>query len=207
MIKAYTNLWRNAFNFSGRTSRREFWLAFAANMIAAFILGAIAGLISGILAAITDNENVATVVASIPTGLYSLAVFIPSIAIVVRRLHDTGRTGWWYLICLAGNLLCGIGSIVLLVFECQAGQPGDNQCGPDPNGFNNYGNGAYGQNNPMGGLGNGYNQNMNGMNNYGQNMNNMNGYNQNPNGYQQNNMNGYGQNNVNNYNQNNNNQF
>ena len=48
----------------------------------------------------------------------------------VRRLHDTGRTGWWWLIVLVPL----VGWIVLLVFECQDSQPGANRYGPSPKG-------------------------------------------------------------------------
>ena len=62
------------------------------------------------------------------SGLYSLALLIPSIAVTVRRLHDTGRTGWWWWI----GLVPVIGIIVLLVFMAFEGEPGQNQYGPDP---------------------------------------------------------------------------
>ena len=57
-----------------------------------------------------------TVFSAIPIGLiiYSLAVVVPSIAVVVRRLHDTGRSGWWYFIAFVPF----VGSIVLLVLMC-----------------------------------------------------------------------------------------
>src|ERR687885_610071 len=61
-------------------------------------------------------------------GLYSLAVLIPSIAVTVRRLHDTGRTGWWILI----GLIPFIGGIILLIFMVLDSEPGTNQYGPNP---------------------------------------------------------------------------
>ncbi|MBE0477173.1 MAG: DUF805 domain-containing protein [Coriobacteriia bacterium] len=60
--------------------------------------------------------------------LYSLAIFIPALAVAVRRLHDTGRSGWWVLI----SLVPLVGIIVLLVFLVQQGQPGANAYGADP---------------------------------------------------------------------------
>jgi uncharacterized membrane protein YhaH (DUF805 family) len=62
------------------------------------------------------------------SGIYSLAVLIPGIAVSVRRLHDTNRSGWWLLI----SLIPLIGAIVLLVFMVQDSQEGDNQYGPNP---------------------------------------------------------------------------
>jgi uncharacterized membrane protein YhaH (DUF805 family) len=63
-------------------------------------------------------------------GLYGLAVFIPSLAVGVRRLHDTGRSGWWLLI----SLVPIIGIIVLIVFLVQDSQNGTNQYGENPKG-------------------------------------------------------------------------
>ncbi|HUF51616.1 MAG TPA: DUF805 domain-containing protein [Longimicrobiales bacterium] len=62
------------------------------------------------------------------SGIYALAVLIPGIAVSVRRLHDTGRSGWWLLI----GLIPLIGAIVLLVFMLSDSAAGDNQWGPNP---------------------------------------------------------------------------
>ena len=64
-------------------------------------------------------------------GLIVLALFIPSIAVAVRRLHDTGRSGWWYIIGMI-PVVSYVGSIVLLVFYCTDSQPGRNKWGPNP---------------------------------------------------------------------------
>lgn len=64
------------------------------------------------------------------TGLYSIAVFIPSLAVTVRRLHDTGRSGWWLLLMFIPL----IGPIILLVFLLTDSQPGTNKYGPNPKG-------------------------------------------------------------------------
>lgn len=67
-------------------------------------------------------------VSSVLTGLYSLAVLLPTLAVSVRRLHDTGRSGWWLLI----GLIPLIGGIILLVFSCMDSDPNENQYGPNP---------------------------------------------------------------------------
>ena len=64
-------------------------------------------------------------------AIYSLAVLIPGFAVFCRRMHDTGRSGWWWLI----GLIPFVGVIVLLVFCCLDSQPGDNQYGPNPKGL------------------------------------------------------------------------
>ena len=114
IIAAYKDAWVNWKNFSGRSRRSAYWYAFLANMIIAFVLGFASGLVDAL---------------SILTSLYSLAFLVPSIALAVRRLHDTGHSGWWYLIALTG-----IGCIVLLIWFCQDSQP-DNQYGPSPKGY------------------------------------------------------------------------
>jgi uncharacterized membrane protein YhaH (DUF805 family) len=62
--------------------------------------------------------------------LYGLAVFLPGLALAVRRLHDTGRTGWWMLI----GFIPLIGLIVLIIFFVVDSQPGANPYGPNPKG-------------------------------------------------------------------------
>jgi uncharacterized membrane protein YhaH (DUF805 family) len=105
--------------FSGRARRTEYWMFVLFNFIFSiaticidFVVGAASGL-PGI---------------GFLFLLYGLGTFIPSLAVAVRRLHDTGRSGWWMLI----GLVPLIGAIVLIVFNVQAGQPGANKYGPDP---------------------------------------------------------------------------
>jgi uncharacterized membrane protein YhaH (DUF805 family) len=62
------------------------------------------------------------------SGIYGLAILIPSLAVTVRRLHDIDRSGWWILI----GLVPLIGTIVLLVFAVTEGTPGTNQYGLNP---------------------------------------------------------------------------
>jgi uncharacterized membrane protein YhaH (DUF805 family) len=106
--------------FSGRARRKEYWMFFLFNMIILFVLGFIEG-ITGIS---SGSEQ------SILASLYSLAILLPSLAVGVRRLHDTGRTGWWLLI----GLVPIIGAIVLLVFLVIDSQPSENQYGFNPKG-------------------------------------------------------------------------
>jgi uncharacterized membrane protein YhaH (DUF805 family) len=60
--------------------------------------------------------------------LYSLAIMVPAIAVAVRRLHDTGRSGWWILI----GLVPFVGFIALIVLLAQDSNPGENQFGKSP---------------------------------------------------------------------------
>ena len=66
------------------------------------------------------------------SSLYSLAVLIPSLAVSVRRLHDTGRSGWWFLLAFIPL----IGALVLIYFMVQDSQAGSNQYGENSKGNN-----------------------------------------------------------------------
>ena len=99
--------------FNGRSRRKEYWMFFLFNVIIACVLGFIEGIVGG---------------PGVLGAIYSLAVLIPGIAVSVRRLHDTARSGWWLLI----GLVPLIGVIVLIVFMAQEGDPGDNPFGPNP---------------------------------------------------------------------------
>ena len=105
--------------FSGRARRKEYWFFVLFNIIIALALTFI-----DFSTGLYDVESEIGLLSS----LYSLAVLVPSIAVTIRRLHDTGRTGWWFLIAFVPI----IGAIVLLVFMVFDSTPGDNQYGPNP---------------------------------------------------------------------------
>ena len=105
--------------FSGRARRAEYWYFVLFNII----VGVVLALIDMLLGTFSAVSNIGLL-----SGIYSLAVLIPTLAVMVRRLHDIDRTGWWILI----NLIPLIGTIVLLVFALTPGTPGSNQYGPDP---------------------------------------------------------------------------
>jgi uncharacterized membrane protein YhaH (DUF805 family) len=114
-IQAIQSGFSNYVNFSSRAIRSEywFWVLFA-------VIGEAVG--SGL-----DYTIFAT-----STGLFysvfALAVFLPSLAVAIRRLHDLDRSGWWILI----SLIPIVGGIVLIVWFCSPGTPGPNRFGPDP---------------------------------------------------------------------------
>ena len=93
-------------DFNGRSRRSEFWWSSLVICIISTALGAIAPTLS---------------------GLWSMAILVPSIAICVRRLHDIGKSGWWYLI----NLIPLVGQIIVLIWFCKDSTE-DNQWGPNP---------------------------------------------------------------------------
>ncbi len=65
---------------------------------------------------------------SLLSMVYGIALLLPSLGVTIRRLHDTGRSGWWLLI----GLIPLLGAIVLLVFLATEGKAGANQYGADP---------------------------------------------------------------------------
>ncbi len=79
----------NYANFDGRARRTEFWMFYLFHIIIIFVLAFLAGLISG------SSDSF---MGFIPLAIYFLATIIPFIALAVRRLHDTGKSGWYYLL-------------------------------------------------------------------------------------------------------------
>ena len=107
--------------FEGRARRKEYWYFALGNFVAIAVLAFIDMMIGTF-----DEKNEIGLL----SGLFTLAVFIPGIAVSVRRLHDTDRSGWWFLI----NFVPLIGWLVMLVFACLDSQPGGNRFGPNPKG-------------------------------------------------------------------------
>ncbi len=124
--------WKRAFidnyaMFDGRARRSEYWYFTLFNIIITVPL-------ITLFVVLSDSGGTSEIVSLIFVallGLIVLALFIPSIAVAVRRLHDTGRSGWWYIIGMI-PVVSYVGSIVLLVFYCTDSQPGRNKWGPNP---------------------------------------------------------------------------
>jgi uncharacterized membrane protein YhaH (DUF805 family) len=108
-VDAVNSCFRQYVGFSGRASRSEFWW---------FLLF---GLLVGLAAAIVDQRGTIG-------ALISLVLFLPSLAVGVRRLHDAGHSGWWLLI----GLVPIAGLVVLIIFFVSRGDPGANRYGPPP---------------------------------------------------------------------------
>lgn len=98
------------FNFKGRATRQQYWMY----ILFYFILSVVIGIIGAILG---------DTVRGILSGLVNLALLLPTLGIGVRRLHDTDRSGWWFLV----GLVPFIGGLVLLVFFCLPGTEGENR--------------------------------------------------------------------------------
>lgn len=120
--------------FSGRSRRKEFWM-FALLALIVYVVASILDGLIGFGSAQTYSGADGLYGASYSSwgpfeGIVTLGLLIPSLAVAVRRLHDTDRSGWWLLI----GLIPLVGSIVLLVFYCLDGTKGENRFGIDPKG-------------------------------------------------------------------------
>ena len=115
----YLEVLKKYAEFGGRARRKEYWYFTLFNFLAFFVLTFIDGVIGSF------NSEVGI---GLLAGVYSLAILTPAIAVSVRRLHDTNRSGWWLLI----ELIPVIGAIVLFIFMVQDSQQGDNQYGLNP---------------------------------------------------------------------------
>ncbi len=112
--------------FSGRARRSEFWWGYLAIMLISLVATII--LMVGFVAA--QEVPALAVAAGIIYAVIYIGVFIPSLAVQVRRLHDTGRSGWWILLGLVP-----FGALVLIVFAVLESEPGANKWGPSPKAF------------------------------------------------------------------------
>lgn len=128
MINAYVNYWKNYANFRDRARRADYWWAVLCQGIILTVLSII--MMTVTMGAIMSGRSMGgfAILISLVTVVFSLASIIPTLSLAIRRLHDTGRSGWWYLIAFVPM----VGGIALFVFMCLAGTPGDNQYGSDP---------------------------------------------------------------------------
>ncbi|MEV7568467.1 DUF805 domain-containing protein [Streptomyces tanashiensis] len=98
--------------FNGRARRKEFWMFELFNIIISIVLNVV-------------DMSLDIQLLSL---IYTVGIFLPSLAVTVRRLHDTGRSGWWVLI----GLVPLVGFIVLIVFAATEGDQHQNEHGPNP---------------------------------------------------------------------------
>ncbi|WP_320823674.1 DUF805 domain-containing protein [Reinekea sp.] len=115
----YLNVFRKYSVFKGRSRRKEYWFFFLFNILISIVLG----IIDGLTGTFSPESGLGLL-----GVIFMLAVLIPSLAVSIRRLHDTNRSGWWLLI----SLIPIIGTIVIIVFMASDSKPGDNKYGENP---------------------------------------------------------------------------
>jgi uncharacterized membrane protein YhaH (DUF805 family) len=121
---ALRSFWSNYTNFKGRARRSEYWF------VQLFLV--LANLAAAVIDLALMDGDVDRFIANGGGGIVGLvlilATIIPALAVLIRRLHDTGRSGWWALI----GLIPLAGAIVLLVFTVEDSSPKANMYGPSP---------------------------------------------------------------------------
>ena len=116
MRKQIASGFSNYVNFSGRAARSEYWYWVDLRLIGEAVA-------AGIDAAIFNMPRHGPIY-----DVFALAIFLPSLAVAVRRLHDTDRSGWWMLLLL----IAIVGAIIMIVSFCTKGTEGPNRFRPDP---------------------------------------------------------------------------
>ncbi|WP_233269949.1 DUF805 domain-containing protein [Polaribacter sp. L3A8] len=111
-------------DFNGRARREEFWMFQLFNFLAIIVIM----IVFGGIAALLETPSILFI-----SYIYILGIIIPSLALAVRRIHDTGKSGWFYLV----SLIPLVGSIWLLVIYYTDSQNGTNKWGDNPKGTGN----------------------------------------------------------------------
>jgi|TARA_B110001469_G_C9588175_1_gene291818 uncharacterized membrane protein YhaH (DUF805 family) len=112
-------------DFNTRISRSEFWWGNLGALIVSLLLGACVGFMVGVVGSMLGLDIDALLdLMMLPIQLF---FSIAGISVIVRRLHDINKSGWWMLI-----VFTIVGIIVLLIWECQQGDEGENRFGPNP---------------------------------------------------------------------------
>ncbi|MFI6782671.1 DUF805 domain-containing protein [Micromonospora sp. NPDC050276] len=119
-IAAIKSVFSQYVGFTGRARRSEYWWFFLFTILVSIVTAALDSALGLNFVDGSSSGLIGTIV--------SLALLLPGLAVAVRRLHDTDRTGWWLLIALVPI----VGAIVLIVFFVQGGTPGPNRFGASP---------------------------------------------------------------------------
>jgi uncharacterized membrane protein YhaH (DUF805 family) len=131
-VEWYLKPWKNFADFSGRSRRKEFWTFTLINGVISIIIGVSIALTTEVFCG--SPSDIATLQSfTMSPGyqilrIFSLITFIPSLAVTVRRLHDTNRSGWFILI----SLIPIVGGTLIMVWMCTDSTLNENDYGPDP---------------------------------------------------------------------------
>ena len=125
----YVKVLKQYADFKGRARRKEYWMFFLIHLLILIGLSFLLVFISGGLVDNGEPSSLGLVI----IGGYFLATIVPTLAVTIRRLHDTDKSGWWYLITLVPY----IGSFIILIFTCMESYHGTNKWGENPKGVGN----------------------------------------------------------------------
>ena len=123
--------------FRGRATRSEFWWFYLFAVLVSVALNIIDTVLGWRIGASTQDIVIGDQVVplvnygyGVLATIWGLVVLLPLLGLMIRRLHDTDRTGWWLLIGILLSCLCFVGTILLIVFWALPGTAGDNRYGP-----------------------------------------------------------------------------
>ena len=123
-VEAIKSFWSNYATFKGRARRSEYWFIQLFLIITNVAVGAIdLALMNGDVDRFIANGG-----GGIVGLVWILVTIVPALAVLVRRLHDTGKSGWWVLM----GFVPFAGAIVLFVFTVLDSTPGENKYGLSP---------------------------------------------------------------------------
>jgi uncharacterized membrane protein YhaH (DUF805 family) len=122
-MKWYLKVLKQYADFNGRARRTEYWMFQLFSFLVIIGIGLLASLMKRIV-----GSDTALFLAGILILVYLIAIFIPSLAVTVRRLHDQNKSGWFLLM----QLIPWVGGIIIFVFMVSDGTMGSNEYGPDP---------------------------------------------------------------------------
>ncbi|MEH6828180.1 MAG: DUF805 domain-containing protein [Parasphingorhabdus sp.] len=115
-------------DFSGRSRRKEYWMFVLLLLIVGVVLALVTGGFSSVMDPTSMGGDATMGAGSMILGLFYLAIFIPALAVQVRRFHDQDKSGWFVLL----NFIPLVGGLIVFIFMCLDGTRGDNRFGPDP---------------------------------------------------------------------------
>jgi uncharacterized membrane protein YhaH (DUF805 family) len=129
-MDAVKSVYRNYVTFSGRAARSEYWWYFLFSILVSIVIMIVEGALGlGQGSFSSGDGSFSAAYSGGPLSIiWSLGNLLPALAVGIRRLHDTDRSGWWLLIALVPI----IGAIVLIVFLATKGTSGGNRFGNDP---------------------------------------------------------------------------
>jgi uncharacterized membrane protein YhaH (DUF805 family) len=119
----YLKVLKQYVDFNGRARRKEYWMF----LLFSFIFAVIAAILDNVFGTTINIFGQKSWYGWIYLA-YCLVVFLPGLAVFVRRLHDIGKSGWWYLLVFIPL----VGSIILIVWVCEDSQPSENKWGANP---------------------------------------------------------------------------
>jgi len=125
--------WNNFGVFSGRARRMEYWLFRLEITLISLLIGVPFALLSETTPRseiVPNSSSLMGILILVTVGILSIILTIVDLGVTVRRLHDTGKSGWWILI----RLVPYIGGLVLFIFMVMDSEAGENQYGPNPKG-------------------------------------------------------------------------